>query len=65
MAYTDFDLKNSPQQTGNRTENWDARMDNQREDHPDPERHPQRNCPKLLQCHSVPINDMENTNVTN
>ena len=47
------------------TENWDTHMENQREDHPDLERHSQRNHPKQLSTHNVPTDDVENTNSTN
>ena len=35
-------------------ENWDTRMDEQREDHPNPEGSPQRNRPKQLLTHDLP-----------
>ena len=40
-------------------------MDNQRKDHIDPKGPKQRNCPKQLQTHNLPTNDVENINNTN
>ena len=40
-------------------------MDDQRKDHPDPERPPQRNCTKQLLIQTMPSDDVENTNGTN
>ena len=40
-------------------------MDDKKEDYPDPERTPQKNCPKQQQNHNVPTDDMENTNSEN
>ena len=38
-----------------------TRIDDQREDHPDPERSPKRNHIKQLLTHNVPTDDVENT----
>ena len=46
-------------------ENWDTQMNDQREDHSDPKRHPQRNCSNQLETHNMPTDDMENINSTN
>ena len=40
-------------------------MDDQRKDHPDPEKSPQRNRHNQLYTHNVLTNDMENTNGAN
>ena len=40
-------------------------MDDQRNDNIDTKGPKQRNCPKQLQTHNVPTNDMENINSTN
>ena len=40
-------------------------MDDQRKDHIDPDRPPQKDRPKQLQTHNVPTYDVENTNGTN
>ena len=40
-------------------------MDDQRKDHTDLKRPPQRNCPKQLQIYNVPIDDVANTYGTN
>ena len=40
-------------------------MDDQREDHFNLKRPPQRNCPKQLQTHNMPTDDVENTYGTN
>ena len=47
------------------TENWDNGMDDQREDHSNPKRPPQRNRPKQLWTHNVAADDVENNNGTN
>ena len=41
-----------------------TRMDDQRKDHIDPERSPQRNPPKQLLTNNVPACDCKNTNGT-
>ena len=40
-------------------------MDDQRKDHHDPERSPQKDYSEQLQTHNVPTDDVENTNSTN
>ena len=46
------------------TEISDTRIDDQREDHCNPKRASQRNCPKQLLTHNVITDDVENTNGT-
>ena len=40
-------------------------MNDQRKDHIDPKGSEQRNCPKQLQTHKLPIDNVENINRTN
>ena len=40
-------------------------MDDQRKNHIDPKRPPQRNCSEQLCTNNLPIDDVENTNKTN
>ena len=40
-------------------------MDDQRKDYSDPKRPPQRNCPKQLQTHNMPTNNVKNIDSTN
>ena len=47
------------------TENWDTQMDDQKEDHSNPKIPLQKNCPKQLETHNVPTDDVENTHSTN
>ena len=42
-----------------------TRMNNQSKDHIDPKEPKQKNCPKQLQTHNLPIDDVENINSTN
>ena len=42
-----------------------TRRDDQRKEHIYPERPPQRNCPKQLQSHNLPTDDVGNINSTN
>ena len=40
-------------------------MNDQRKDHLDPKEPKQKNCPKQLQTHNLPTDDVENINSTN
>ena len=40
-------------------------MDDQRKDHIDTKGPKQKNCPKQLQTHNLPTNEVENINSTN
>ena len=70
MPYVNFDLKNSPQPTTDlkekmHTENWDTRMDDQTEDHPDPERLHFKGSALNKYVLNVPTDDVENISDTN
>ena len=60
-----YSQKTSTQNEQMPTRSTLIRMYDQRKDHIDLERHPQRNCPGQLQIHNLPTNVVENINSKN